>query len=228
MKKYLLTGLAAAFCFSSVAFAKTQVKSDEEKLAYSLGMVISARVLAPYEKIDFDKLVAGMKDHFNKSETAMTEEEAGKFLMEYTKQQQDAKAKAASERGAAYQADNKKKKGVKVTESGLQYEELKAGKGPKPKETDKVEVHYKGTLIDGTVFDSSYDRGQTVTFPLNGVIKGWTEGLQLMKEGGKARLVIPSALAYGERGAGPQIGPNETLVFEVELIKVNPEAKKAE
>jgi len=123
--------------------------------------------------------------------------------------------------GEAYLAENKKKDGVKVTASGLQYEMLKAGSGKQPKATDTVVVHYRGTLIDGTEFDSSYKRGQPIDFPLNRVIPGWTEGVQLMQEGAKYRFVIPSALAYGPRGTpGGPIGPDATLIFEVELLKV--------
>lgn len=123
--------------------------------------------------------------------------------------------------GEAYLAANKKKEGVKVTASGLQYEVLKAGSGKQPKATDTVVVHYRGTLIDGTEFDSSYKRGEPIDFPLNRVIPGWTEGVQLMQEGAKYRFVIPSGLAYGPRGTpGGPIGPDATLIFEVELLKV--------
>lgn len=123
--------------------------------------------------------------------------------------------------GEAYLAENKEKEGVRVTASGLQYEVLKAGSGKQPKATDTVVVHYRGTLIDGTEFDSSYKRGQPIDFPLNRVIPGWTEGVQLMQEGAKYRFVIPSALAYGPRGTpGGPIGPDATLIFEVELLKV--------
>jgi FKBP-type peptidyl-prolyl cis-trans isomerase len=131
-----------------------------------------------------------------------------------------AKAAAAKDAGEKFLAENGKREGVKTTASGLQYEVMAEGSGAVPKATDKVTVHYKGTLIDGTEFDSSYSRGQPVTFPLGNVIPGWTEGLQLVKAGGKARLFIPSSLAYGERGAGAKIGPNEALVFEVELIAI--------
>ena len=129
-------------------------------------------------------------------------------------------ADSAAEKGAAFLKENASKEGVKTTPSGLQYKITKEGEGKSPKATDTVVVHYKGTLLDGTEFDSSIKRGEPATFPLNRVIPGWTEGLQLLKEGGKATLYIPSKLAYGERGAGGKIGPNEALIFEVELIKI--------
>lgn len=126
-----------------------------------------------------------------------------------------------SKEGETFLAENKKKEGVKTTASGLQYKVITPGKGPMPKDTDTVSVNYRGTLIDGTEFDSSYKRGEAVSFPVNGVIKGWTEALQMMKVGSKWQLFIPSNLAYGDRGAGGQIGPNATLIFEVELLSIN-------
>jgi len=129
-------------------------------------------------------------------------------------------AQTASEKGSAFLAANAKKEGVQQTASGLQYKILSPGSGKSPKTTDTVTVHYKGTLLDGTEFDSSYKRGEPASFPLNGVIAGWTEGLQLVKEGGKIQLFIPSTLAYGSRGAGDLIAPDEALIFEVELLKV--------
>lgn len=129
-------------------------------------------------------------------------------------------ADSAQERGQKFLKENASKDGVKTTSSGLQYKITQEGTGKSPKATDNVVVHYKGTLLDGTVFDSSYKRGEPATFPLNRVIPGWTEGLQLLKEGGKATLYIPSQLAYGSRGAGGIIGPDETLIFDVELIKI--------
>ena len=138
-----------------------------------------------------------------------------KQLAERAKAAEDAVAK-----GKAFLDENGKKEGVKTTASGLQYETITEGTGAAPTAADKVEVNYKGTLLNGEVFDSSYDRNQSVTFPFANVIPGWTEGLQLMKAGGKSKFYIPAALAYGDRGAGGKIGPNETLIFEVELIKV--------
>lgn len=129
-------------------------------------------------------------------------------------------AQTAAEKGEQYLAENAKKEGVKVTPSGLQYKVLTEGTGKSPKATDTVLVHYRGTLIDGTEFDSSYKRNQPISFPLNQVIPGWTEGVQLMKEGAKYQFTIPSKLAYGSRGAGGVIGPDETLIFDVELLKV--------
>ena len=129
-------------------------------------------------------------------------------------------ADSATEKGEAFLKENANKEGVKTTASGLQYKSLKEGTGPSPKATDTVLVHYRGTLLDGTEFDSSYKRNEPIEFPLNRVIPGWTEGVQLMKEGGKMQLFIPSKLAYGTRGAPGAIGPNETLIFEIELLKV--------
>jgi FKBP-type peptidyl-prolyl cis-trans isomerase len=137
-------------------------------------------------------------------------------------QKVQASAQKNKTEGEKFLADNKKKEGVKTTASGLQYKVLKEGSGPQPQGSDVVTVNYRGTLIDGTEFDSSYKRGQPATFPLTGVIKGWTEGLQLMKVGSKYQLFIPSNLAYGERQMGPDIGPDSTLTFEVELLDVKP------
>ena len=138
------------------------------------------------------------------------------FSMDNTKSANENQAE-----GIAFLTENAKKEGITTTPSGLQYEILTEGKGASPSATDKVTVHYQGTTIDGKEFDSSYKRGESITFPLNGVIAGWTEGLQLMQEGAKYRLYIPSELAYGANGAGADIGPNSTLIFDVELIKIN-------
>ena len=156
-----------------------------------------------------------------KSEPKISDAEAQKILQEYFTKQQEMKTKMAKEEGANFLAENAKKEGVISLESGLQYEILKQGSGAKPTINDNVTTHYHGTLIDGTIFDSSVDRGQPATFPVSGVIKGWTEALQLMSVGSKWRLYVPYDLAYGERGAGANIGPFTTLIFEVELISIN-------
>ncbi len=165
-------------------------------------------------------LALGLEDLLKNSDTRVSAEEAQQILQSGIQEAQSKKFGAVKEEGAAYLAENAKKDGVTVLESGLQYEVITAGTGNKPAATDNVTVHYKGTLIDGTVFDSSIERGQPATFPVNGVIPGWVEGLQLMTEGSKWKLHIPFNLAYGEQGAGGSIPPFATLVFEVELIKI--------
>jgi len=166
-----------------------------------------------------------MKDAMSGKRPLLTEADAREVMTTWQKELAD-KQKGMADKNAAdgkkFLEDNKKKDGVKTTASGLQYKVLKEGNGPQPKATDTVTVDYRGTLIDGTEFDSSYKRGQPATFPLNGVIKGWTEGLQLMKSGAKYQFFIPSDLAYGQRAMGPDIAPNSTLVFEVELKSVQP------
>jgi FKBP-type peptidyl-prolyl cis-trans isomerase FklB len=157
----------------------------------------------------------------DKSEPKISNAEAQKILQEYFSKQQELKSKKAIEEGENFLAENGKKKGVTTLESGLQYEVITKGEGAKPTLNDQVTTHYHGTLIDGTVFDSSVERGQPATFPVSGVIKGWTEALQLMSVGSKWKLFVPYNLAYGERGAGANIGPFTTLIFEVELISIN-------
>jgi FKBP-type peptidyl-prolyl cis-trans isomerase FklB len=173
-----------------------------------------------------------MKDGFSGGKPLLTEQEVQETVATFQKEmmaKQEELAKKLGEKnkeeGEAFLAENKKKEGVKVLPSGLQYKVVKAGTGGKPKLTDTVTTHYRGTLIDGTEFDSSYRRGQPVSFPVAGVIPGWTEALQLMEEGSKWQLFIPPNLAYGERGAGRDIGPNATLIFEIELISIQQEKK---
>ena len=146
---------------------------------------------------------------------------ANQVVQSFMQKQQESAGATAKEEGIAFLAENKGKEGVKVTSSGLQYTVIKEGSGPRPAATDNVTVHYEGTLISGEVFDSSYKRGEPTSFPLNGVIKGWTEELQLMQPGAKYRFYIPQELAYGSRGAGGQIKPYSTLIFDVELISIN-------
>ena len=202
---------------------------DTQKLSYSLGVNVATGVKAQgVESIDSDAIAKSFKDVFEGNNLEVSEAESLQFLQTYFKELQgkkqlaDAeKAKALAEEGVAYLAKNAKKEGVTTTESGLQYEVLTTGDGASPSAEDSVTVHYTGTLIDGTVFDSSVERGEPATFGVSQVIPGWTEALQLMSVGDKLRLVIPSELAYGPRGSGAKIGPNSILVFEVELIKIN-------
>jgi FKBP-type peptidyl-prolyl cis-trans isomerase len=161
-----------------------------------------------------------MKAQHQSQTTLITMEDAGAVLAAHAQQQLETQTEANKMKGADYLAENAKKEGVSVTESGLQYSVITQGDGAKPGATDQVTVHYRGTLIDGTEFDSSYSRGEPATFGLNQVIPGWTEGVQLMNVGSKYLFVVPYQLGYGERGAGGAIGPFETLIFEVELIEI--------
>ena len=203
------------------------LKSQKEKLSYAIGVDMGSNFKKQSIDIDPDVLVRGLKDSLSGGKVLLTDEEIlavkTAFRQEMMKKQEEERKKLSEKNtteGDAFLAENKKKEGVKILPSGLQYKVITEGSGKSPKETDTVTVNYRGTLIDGTEFDSSYKRGQPATFPVNGVIPGWTEALQLMKEGAKWQIVIPSNLAYGEKGAGNSIGPNAVLVFEVELISV--------
>ena len=218
MKKLLLATLITSI--SPYAFADVNLEDEKEKLSYSLGIMIGDRITKRYEDLDYDALMEGLRMAHEGKETAITPQEAQATLQQFDEKAATAASANAIAEGEKYQMENKAKDGVQVTESGLQYEVISEGDGPKPAATDTVSVHYVGTLLNGTEFDSSVARGQPAEFPLNGVIPGWTEGLQLMNTGSKYRFVIPSALAYGERGAGANIGPGETLIFEVELLEI--------
>ncbi len=206
-------------------------KVDMEKLSYFFGSNIGRQMAGQGFKPNYEALKQGLQDavegkpaRYKQDEIAPVMEQF-KAAMEQLAAQREAKAAKVS---AEFLANNGKRKEVTTTASGLQYEVLKAAEGPKPKATDMVTVHYHGTLTNGTVFDSSVERKEPASFPLNGVIPGWTEGVQLMSKGSKFKFVIPGNLAYGEQGSPPTIGPNETLVFEVELLEIgNPEAPKA-
>jgi len=207
-------------------------KSDKERQSYAVGMNIGESLHRQPVELDMDSLIKGLKDSMAGGKMLMSDDEAKTALTELGQQvraKQEEKVKQAAEtnkkEGEAFLAANKTKEGVVTTPSGLQYKILKAGTGPKPTATDKVSVNYKGTLINGTEFDSSYKRGQPATFPVGQVIKGWTEALQLMPVGSKWQLFIPADLAYGDRGAGSDIGPGATLIFEVELLSI--EGKEA-
>ena len=192
-----------------------------DKISYALGMVIDHNLksmnVGQISSADFAQAVADILDG---KQPAMADAEAQQLVQKHLQECQENQGKAVREAGEAFLAENAKKDGVVVLPSGLQYTVLREGTLRKPKATDSVECHYEGRLIDGTVFDSSYKRGQSATFPLNGVIAGWTEGVQLMGEGAKYRFFIPYHLAYGERGAGGSIPPYAALVFDVELVKV--------
>ncbi len=212
---------------------KTELKTQKEKTSYAIGMNMAANLKTNAIDIDVDALVQGIRDSLAGKKTILTEDEAHEMIMALQKDIQakmrekaQAQADKNKKEGEEFLAKNKEREGVKTFPDGLQYKIITEGKGKSPLATDMVTVNYRGTLIDGTEFDSSYKRGRPATFPVNGVIKGWTEALQLMKEGSKWQLFIPSSLAYGERGAGGTIGPNSTLIFEVELIKVEAKGKK--
>jgi len=208
--------------------AKKNMETQKEKVGYSIGWDIGSNLKGQGIDADLAFMKEGIKDALAGAEPRLTFEERREVMTALTEELQKKHAEQAGTAGAdnrkagdEFLQANAKKQGVKTTASGLQYKVIKEGKGASPKATDSVTVHYSGTLIDGTEFDSSYKRGEPATFPLNGVIRGWTEGLQLMKEGAKYEFYIPSELAYGERGAGGAIGPNATLVFSVEPVSVN-------
>jgi len=229
MKKVLLA-LTCLGLLAPTACAQEQppVKTEQQKISYSLGYNIGRDFRQKKLDIDADVLMRGMKDALADRKTALSEEEMRQAMQELQKkmvalQQQQIQqlAEKNEKEGKDFLAANRQKEGVKTTMSGLQYKVISKGTGKKPGRDDKVTVHYRGRLLDGTEFDSSYRRNKPATFPVGGVIPGWTEALQLMKEGAKWQLYIPADLAYGEKGAGPMIGPNATLIFDVELISVN-------
>jgi len=226
---------AGALLLAGSVFAEEQsvLKTQKEKISYIIGADIGSNFKRQGLDVDPDLVLKGMKDSLSGNKLILSDKESADimtaFRQEFMAKQAEAQ-KVAGEKnkkeGEAFLAENKKKDGVKTLPSGLQYKVITEGKGKSPKATDTVVVNYRGTLIDGTEFDSSYKRGQPATFPVNGVIPGWTEALQLMKEGSKWQIVLPSNIAYGEKGAGNSIGPNATLVFEVELITVKDPAKE--
>ncbi|MBU1172396.1 MAG: FKBP-type peptidyl-prolyl cis-trans isomerase [Proteobacteria bacterium] len=203
------------------------MKNDMDKISYVLGQSIGGDFRRQSFDIDPDIFGESFKDAFNGKESRMSVGEMQQVIQQFQTSMQEkqhsanhAVAGVNREKGLAFLGENKKKEGVVETDSGLQYRVITQGTGNKPAATDTVETHYEGKTIDGEVFDSSYKRGATATFPLNGVIKGWTEALQLMPEGSKYELFIPSELAYGESGSGGAIEPNSTLIFIVELITI--------
>jgi FKBP-type peptidyl-prolyl cis-trans isomerase len=210
-----------------------ELKTPKEKLSYAIGLEIGTSLKKIPEEIDYAVLVQAIEDGLKGKEPLLTQQQALEVKKEFTKKVHEERARERMElaeknqkEGELFLAENKKKEGVVTTESGLQYLVLHEGDGTKPKATDQVKVHYRGTLIDGTEFDSSYTRGKPATFSLKGVVAGWTEALQLMKVGSKYRLFIPSELAYGKHGRGPKIGPNAVLIFELELLEIVKKSSK--
>jgi len=246
MKRFLIL-LAGALLFVSscqnirdqepaakMELTKADLKTEDDKVSYSLGFSMGKNFKKDELKINLEIYQKGIKDGSTGSKQLLDEEETKKIMMAFQqkmrarqqaegKKQMEGRKKQGEpnkEKGTKFLEENKTKEGVVTLKSGLQYKILKKGTGASPKPTDTVKCNYKGITIDGKEFDSSYKRGEPATFAVNRVIKGWTEGLQLMKEGGKWQFFIPAELAYGERGAGQDIGPNEALIFEVELLGI--------
>jgi FKBP-type peptidyl-prolyl cis-trans isomerase len=223
--RVITAGLAAAaFLTSAVA---QELETPEERLSYTVGMDIGQSLAEQDLELDLDLLVEALRASYAGEETRLTREEAlaerDAFMERRQREMEEQRSVDAArnlEEGQAFLAQNREKEGIVETESGLQYRVVEEGDGVSPEATDQVTVHYRGTLINGTEFDSSYARGEPATFALNQVIPGWTEGVQLMQEGAKYEFFIPSDLAYGEQGRPGPIGPNSTLVFEVELLEV--------
>jgi FKBP-type peptidyl-prolyl cis-trans isomerase FklB len=195
-------------------------KSDEDKVSYIIGHEISASIVSGEFKINKSMLVKAIEDGLNGKESEISQADSQAFMQKYMTEQQKIRSEKNLKEGKAYLTENKSKKGIITLPSGLQYKIITEGKGTKPKSTDTVSVNYEGTLIGGKVFDSSYQRGQPVSFPVNGVIKGWTEALQLMPEGSTWMLYVPADLAYGTQSPSPAIGPNSTLIFKVNLVSI--------
>ena len=229
MKRVSVLAVAMATAMSSggLMAQTTELDTPEKRLSYTIGMDIGRSLSTQDMEPDIDVVMQALRASYLGEETLMTQEEVDaereRFIQarqQEMQQQRNAEGQRNLEEGQAFLAANADKEGVQVTESGLQYRVIEEGEGEQPGAGDRVTVHYRGRLINGTEFDSSYSRGEPTTFGLGQVIPGWTEGLQLMREGAKYELYIPPDLAYGERGAPGTIGPNSTLIFEVELIEI--------
>jgi FKBP-type peptidyl-prolyl cis-trans isomerase FklB len=230
MMKSVWAILTAIMLLNAQGWAAEEMtpKTPKDKLSYTLGVNAGQNLQQQAIDIDPEMFARGLKDAMTGAKITLTDEEMLQIIMAFQKEameKQTLKMKEIAEKnkkiGEDFLAENKKKEGVKTLPSGLQYKIIKNGKGKLPKLTDKVTANYRGTLINGTEFDNSYKRGQPVKFPVNGVIPGWTEALKMMKAGSKWQLFVPPQLAYGEQGAGAIIGPNETLIFEIELLAIN-------
>ena len=230
MKKILLLGCLTTFSCMSFAAPINSQSSQQDQLGYSYGYLMGRNNADALKDINLDTFMQGLKEWAAGQEAQLSAETMAQVLTDYKKQNEATAlvalqqvAKKNAEIGRNFLAENAKKSGVKTTASGLQYLVLTEGTGKKPTVTSKVKVNYEGRLIDGTIFDSSIARDHAVEFQVSQVIEGWTEGLQLMKEGGKNRFFIPAKLAYGEIGSGDTIAPNSTLIFDVELLQVSPQ-----
>lgn len=229
----LVAGLLGACAQSGDSGSSTaDLKTDAQKFGYAIGVDLGQSLQPVKDDVDVAALKAGLDDAFNGKTLRLDEaardevkDTVSARMQQRQAEERSAQASKALEEGTKFLAENGKREGVKTTASGLQYEVLAEGKGAKPTAADTVTVHYRGTLINGEEFDSSHSRGEPATFPLANVISGWTEGVQLMSPGAKYKFYIPSALAYGERGAGVRISPNSTLIFEVELLSVEKAGK---
>lgn len=223
MNKLMIAATVVLFAGAAQVRAAEGLDTDPKRLSYFLGMQVAQQLKGDGVAIDEPSFLMGFRDIYSGKGPKLSEEEIKGTLNRMQQQRMEEVKKlgdANKGEGDKFLAANAKKDGVKQTASGLQYKVINPGKGKSPKVTDTVEVHYRGTLINGTEFDSSYKRGQPATFPVNGVIQGWQEALPMMKEGAKWQIFVPAKLAYGERGAGAQIGPNATLLFDIELLKI--------
>lgn len=215
--------LSAAMIGASLSAQAQELESQSAKFSYTMGYQMGLSLQRPGMELDEEILVQALRDALGGVEPRLSRSEMDAAIAaQRAKLESDRQENAGANlaRGQEFLAENKQRDGVTETDSGLQYEVLSEGDGAQPTDADTVVVHYEGSLVDGTVFDSSYERDNPATLPLNGVIKGWQEGLQLMKEGAKYKFFIPADLAYGESGAGQRIGPNEALIFEVELLEI--------
>ncbi len=229
VKLKLLTVFSLAALTAIPLASAGELKTEKQKLSYIIGYQIGFNLKREGTEIDPSLLSEAVQDALNGTEPKLSKEEMQatmKAVQQRKMQEQKARLEKNEKAGQDFLAANKKKEGVVELPSGLQYKIIKAGSGSQPKADDTVTVNYKGTLITGKQFDSSYDRGQPATFPINGVIQGWQEALQLMKEGAKWEIYVPAKLAYGARGAGSDIGPGETLIFDVELLEIKKKEQK--
>ncbi len=222
----LLSGIAMMSCQQNSTVGNVDLKTDTDSVGYAIGILVGANNKQQIENapggenISIEAMTSGFRSAILGEETQITREQADSIVRGYFEKAGQAQSQKNLEEGNAFLEQNKQREGIKTTESGLQYEVLKEGTGRKPSADDQVKVHYQGTLIDGTVFDSSIERGEPATFGVSQVIPGWTEALEMMKEGAKWKIYLPASIAYGERGAGQDIGPNSTLIFEVELLEI--------